>query len=260
MSEFTESKDDLQSSFSDLQQEYEAILSRLNSVTEERANLETEKASLEQSNQSKDAMIVGLNGQLAQAVAEINDQKRQVQTLQGDLRVAQRRLDDSEKVQHRLQNEGTNLMRSLDELRPKVVELTEDKVQLSDKLAHATHVLHERDVAIVTLETALEESKQEVEKIREEMRKKLSSLEQERTLAASSSSDRDKEFAELQRELDEALGSMRTLELDRQSLQQDNQSRKQEVEYLTDTTQSQMSEINRLQKELDEQRMAQVCL
>jgi myosin protein heavy chain len=220
--------------------------------------LETEKVSLEQSNRGKDGMIAGLNGQLVQAVAEINDQKRQVQTLQGDFRVAQRRLDDSEKIQQRLQNEGTNLMRSLDELREKVVDLTEDKVQLSDKLAHVTHALHDRDVTIATLETTLEEAKEETEKAQDGWRMKISKLEQEGTLAASSSSDRDKEFAELQKELEEALDSMRSLESERKSLQQQNQSRNQEIEYLTDTAQSQMSEMNRLQGELDEQKAAQV--
>lgn len=248
----------LQSQFSDLEKEHETVLTQLNSITEGRVTLETEKASLEQSSQSKDAMVAGLNGQLAQAVAEINDQKRQVQALQGDLRVAHRRLDDSEKAQKKLQAEGTNLMRSLDELRPKVVELTEDKVQLSDKVAHITHTLHDRDATIATLESTLEEARQETEKVQDEWRMKISKLEEEQTLAVSSSSDRDKAFAELQNELEEAFDSVRTLELERQSLRQLSESRQQEVEYLTNTTQSQMNEMDRLQGELAEQKAAQV--
>lgn len=256
-SEFTETKINLESQNSDLRAKHDSALKELTDVTKERDALMAHKTSLEQSGQDKDATIAGLHAQLASAGTEISSQKRQVQTLQNDLRAAQKRVDDSERTQQRLQSEGTNLMRSLDELRPKVIELTEDKVQLSEKLAHLEHALRDRDGVISSLETSLEEAKQERESFQTEWKTKLSKAEQEQSQAATSSSEMEQGFSELQKELDNALDSIRALETERQSLRQDAQARLKEVEQLSNNWRSQAAEITKLQYELNERRAAQ---
>jgi myosin protein heavy chain len=260
VSRSTEEKSKLEFQCSDLQEKHESTHQKLTKVTEERDNLIAQKPVLEQSVQGKDATIAGLHAQLAAAGTEISSQKRQVQTLQNDLRIAQKRVDDSERTQQRLQSEGTNLMRSLDELRPKVVELTEDKVQLSEKLAHLEHELRDRDNIISNLEAGLEEAKEETESSQIEWRARLSKAELERSQAATSSSEMEKGFSELQKELDDALDSIRALESERQSLRQETQSRFNEVEQLSTISRSQAAKITKLQYELNERRAAQVSI
>ncbi|KAJ3571571.1 hypothetical protein NP233_g3682 [Leucocoprinus birnbaumii] len=257
LSGFKETEAKLESQNSDLLKKQDSTLAELRKITEERDTLASQKASLEQASQGKDAAVAGLHAQLAAAGTEISNQKRQVQTLQNDLRSAQKRVDDSERTQQRLQSEGTNLMRSLDELRPKVVELTEDKVQLSEKLAHFEHELRDRDNVISNLETSLQEAKQEMENLQTEWKTKFSKSEQERSLAATSSSEMEQGFSELRMELDNALDSIRTLETERQSLRQDAQTRLKDLEQLSNASRSQAAEITKLQYELNERRAAQ---
>jgi myosin protein heavy chain len=241
-----------------MQKKYESTLEDLTSIMEQRDALVNEKATSEKTTQAQSTTITGLHAQLAAAGTEIGNQKRQIQNLQYDLRAAQKRADDSERTQRRLQNEGTNLMRSLDELRPKVVELTEDKVELSEQLARLEHALRDRDNIISNLEVNLGEVKLEKDSLRAEWMAKLSRAEQERSQTATSSSEMEKGFSELQREHENALDGICTLELERQSLRQEAQNRLQEVEQLMNNLRSQAAEITHLQYELNERRAAQV--
>ncbi|KAF9451367.1 hypothetical protein P691DRAFT_787200 [Macrolepiota fuliginosa MF-IS2] len=257
LSESIHSKSNLDSRFSELEKKHETTVGELATLIKERDILMTEKTSFDQLGQGKDVTIAGLNTQLSQAATEVNNQKRQVQTLQNDLRTAHRRVEDAEKTQQRLQNEGTNLMRSLDELRPKVVELTEDKVQLSEKVAHLEHALRDRDNVISNLETSLEDIRQESEKTQLEWRTKLSRAEKDWSEATASSSEIEKGFSELQKELEDAWDSIRTLETERQSLRQEVQAKLLDVEQLSNASHSQAAEVTRLQHELNERRADQ---
>lgn len=237
-----------------------SISKELSAVTEERDALMTEKVSLSQSGHGKDEAIAGLTAQLTQAAMEVDNQKRQVRILQTDHKTAQKRAEDAERAQQRLQTEGVNLMRSLDELRPKVVELTEDKVQLSEQVAHLEHALRDRDNAILNLETSLDNLQQETEKSREEWKAKFAKAEREQSAAAASSSGIEKGLSDLQLELENASNDIRALETERQSLRQEVKARLQETERLSNNSRSQAAEIAKLQDELNERRMAEVSV
>ena len=243
---------------SDLRKTQESTFQELTRITEEHNNLIDLKASLEKSGQDKDAMITVLHAQLASAGAEIGNQKTQIQALQNDLRIAQKRADASQRTQQQLQNEGTNLMRSLDELRTKVMELTEDKIHLSDNLSHQDHALRDQDSIIAKLETSLEEAKQETEVIRKEWKDKLSKAEQRWTQASVSSSEMEQRLSDIQKELDDVLNNTLALEAERQLLRQDAQARLREVEQLSNSLRSQAAEITKLRYELNERRVIQV--
>lgn len=258
LSEFADSNVKLELQISDLRKTQESTFQELTRITEERKNLIDLKASLETSGQDKDAMITVLHAQLASAGAEIGSQKTQIQALQNDLRTAQKRADASQRTQQQLQNEGTNLMRSLDELRTKVMELTEDKIQLSDNLAHQDHALRDRDTIIAKLETSLEEARQETEGVQKEWKDKLSKAEQGWTQASVSSSEMEQRLSDVQKELDDVLNNTLTLEAERQSLRQDAQARLREVEQLSNSSRSQAAEITKLRYELNESRAIQV--
>jgi len=203
-------------------------------------------------------MITVLHAQLGSAGAEIGSQKTQVHALQNDLRTAQKRADASQRTQQRLQNEGTNLMHSLDELRTKVMELTEDKIQLSGDLGRQDHALRDRDNIIAKLETSLAEAKQETEGVQKEWKDKFSKAEQGWTQASVSSSEMEQRLSDVQKELDNALNNTLVLEAERQSLRQDARAQLREVEQLSNSSRSQATEITKLQYELNEYRVIQV--
>lgn len=236
----------------------ESVLQQLTQIREERDNLIGLKTSLEKSGQDKDATITVLHAQLASAGAEISNQKTQVHTLQNDLRTAQKRADVSERTQQRLQTEGTNLMLSLDELRTKLVELTDDKIQLSENLAHQDRALRDQNSIIANLTTSLEEAKQETEGLRREWKDKLIKAEQKWSQAVTSSSEVEQRLSESQKELDNALNNTLVLEVERQSLRQDAQARLKEIEQLSNSSRSQAAEITKLRYELNERRAIQV--
>jgi len=256
LSELADSNVKLEFQISDLRKTQESTFQELTRITEERNNLIDLKDSLEKSGQDKDAMIAVLHAQLDSAGAEIGNQKTQIQALQNDLRTAQKRADASQRTQQQLQNEGTDLMRSLDELRIKVMELTEDKIQLSENLAHQNHALRDRDSIIAKLETSLEEAKQETEGIQKEWKDKLSKAKQGWTQA--SSSEMEQRLSDVQKELDNAWNNSLALEAERQLLRQDVQARLREVEQLSNSSRSQAAEITKLRYELSESRAIQV--
>ena len=65
---------------------------------------------------------------MTQAATELAANSKQLHNAQNKLNAqterATRRAEEAEKIQGNLQAEGTNLMRSLNEMRPKIVELT----------------------------------------------------------------------------------------------------------------------------------------
>ncbi|KAM6498603.1 hypothetical protein JOM56_006551 [Amanita muscaria] len=126
----------------DLQEKLSRTTQELVRVTSEKDTAFSEKSFLQTQVNNTEDSVQELRGMLEQASSEIAVQTRQLQTLQNELRVAIRRANEAEKVQKDLQLEGTMLMRSLDEMRPKIVELTSEKLNLTEKVESLQHSLH----------------------------------------------------------------------------------------------------------------------
>lgn len=185
---------------------------------------------------------------------------RQLQAAQNDLKAATRRADDAEKTQKDLQAEGSNLMRSLDEMRPKIVELTGVKLELTEAISSLELDLRNSRNAISELESTLKETtaqKAEVEKRSQEL---LDQREKERSLALTDSSELQKAYAELQEELDTATASLRDLEAERSRHHQETIRQLEEIERLNTSSRTKAGELSTLHQELDAIRNARVCL
>src|ERR1700722_17056680 len=158
-----ESETEWKSKFEALREDHSTTQARLTSLTSVHDALLREKSHLEPLVQTEQAKATEYREQLAQAALQLNDATRQLHIVQSDLRVATRRAEEAESAQIDLQTEGTTLMRSLDEVRTKVVELSGAKLELGEKVDALEHVLRARDSVIAQMEAAQEEARNERE-------------------------------------------------------------------------------------------------
>ncbi len=89
-----------------------------------------------------------MSKKLEQTSTELASTNRHTQALQQELKAANRRAEEAERTQRDLQSEGSTLMRSLEEMRPKIVELTSVKAELAEKIDSLQHTIRNRDAAI----------------------------------------------------------------------------------------------------------------
>ncbi|KAJ7150289.1 hypothetical protein C8R46DRAFT_500488 [Mycena filopes] len=148
-------------------------------------------------------------------------------------------------------------MRSLDEMRPKIVELTGVKLELGEKIDGLQHTLRSRDVTIGQLEADMDELRDQKEQADQRLQEVLSQREKDRSLAQASSGELQKAYADLREELDLSSDSIRSLEAERASHRQESVKRLEEIERLTATSNTQQDELSVLRQELEERRTDQ---
>ncbi|KAG6889145.1 hypothetical protein C0992_006294 [Termitomyces sp. T32_za158] len=247
----------LEAEVSQLQAELKETLERLESVVSEKSILAQEKANLENQDQTTQKAIGELQEKLVTAAATITSNSRQLQTTQNQLKSAIRRAEDAEKTQKDLQGEGTALMRALDEMRPKIVELTGEKLELTETISSLQLELRKNANTVSLLTENLKTVTEEKGQLAKQLEKRETQHEQERALVLSDSSDLQKAYDELRENLDEANVSLRNLEAERSSHYQEMDHRIEELEKLTLSSNVQAEEILALQKKLEIARRAQ---
>jgi chromosome segregation ATPase len=241
-----------------LQGVHTAILQKLASAVSEQDNLAAEKSEMQAQIGSSIKLVTELQGRLTQAVADLAANNRQLQHAQSELKSATRRAEDAEQTQKDLQAEGTNLMRSLDEMRSKFVELTGVKSEQAERIDGLEHSLRGRDTTIAELEATLDGVQDAKEHIEKQFQELFVQHEKERLLAQSDSSDLHKAYVELQNELDAATASLHNLEAERSNHHQEAVHRFEEMERLDASSQAQSEELFAVRKELNARRNAQV--
>ena len=245
---------------SQLDEQLLQMRSHITDLSTERDELSQVKIDLQQQVQKNESAVQELQDKLAQAASVVSTNTRQLQTTQTDLKNALRRADDAEKTQKSLQAEGTELMRSLEEMRPKIVELTDAKLDLAEKVESLGHNLRNRDSAIAQLESDLDESRDKYEQLEQVWKNKLALQEKRQLEAQGSSADLQKAYNELQEELDSALISLRNLEAQRTNQHQEASRRLEEHSRLSSLSHAQGQELDALRQELEARQKAHVCL
>ncbi|GLB35724.1 putative biological adhesion [Lyophyllum shimeji] len=248
---------ELETKFSELQGVHKGILEQLAIATAAKDALTQEKSEIQSEVDSMRSSVSDLQDKLVQATATIASNSRQLQTLQSQLKAATRRAEDAEQTQKDLQLEGTNLMRSLDEMRPKIVELTGAKLELTETVSYLELDLRNARDRISHLESKLKEAARETEELQTRLQEMSTQHEKERALLASDSSELQKTFTQLQEELDTAHASLRNLETERASHHQETARRLEDIERLTSLSRANAEEIAALRQELDSVRDAQ---
>lgn len=249
-----EKESDLEQRNATLHEECARTMQELAEVTSERDSLVSEKFSLELQVEKTEHSTQELQGMLDNASSELAVYARQLQKLHGDLRIATRRADEAEKIQKDLQLEGTNLMRSLDEMRPKIVELTSEKLNLTEEVERLQHALRDREGTISELTSSLDDARSEIEKMDDQWQQKW----KEQAQKVVASSEMQAAHTALQDQLDDALQSLRNLESQRASQRQELVRKSSEVEKLNSTITGQSEELSALKKESEDQRVSEV--
>ncbi|KAH9982746.1 hypothetical protein BGW80DRAFT_1264805 [Lactifluus volemus] len=230
----------LETKVSELEGRHATAQKQLTSLTSELQSLRLEKSSLRSQVDDHFGTIAGLRKAAAQSISNEEELNRQLHQTQGELRNAIRRAEEAERIQHELQTEGSTLMRCLDEMRPKIVELTNAKLELSEKTNILEQAVRDRDGVIVQLETSLQAAQDQNESLNTKL------------LDAESAREKDLSTAqETQDELQRAHASIRELEVERAGRRQ---LASKQVEDLDQPE----GEIASLQQELEERKLADV--
>ncbi|KAF8240740.1 hypothetical protein L208DRAFT_1230455 [Tricholoma matsutake] len=242
---------------SELQGVHATVLKQLAATVSEKDTLVIKNSEIQAQTASAIKLVTELQGKLAQAAADLAANNRQLYNAQNELKSAVRRAEDAEQTQKDLQAEGTNLMRSLDEMRSKFVELTGVRSEQGERIDSLEHAIRARETAIVQLEATLEEVRDQKEQAEKRSQEIVAQLEKDRMLAQSDSSELHKAFVELQNELDVATASLHNLEAQQSSHHQEAARRFEEIEHLNASSQAQSEELSALRRELNARRDAQ---
>ncbi|KAG6911341.1 hypothetical protein DXG01_001012 [Tephrocybe rancida] len=242
---------EFEAQLSQVQALYAETLEKLATVSSEKAALAEAKADVEDRGQSTEKMLSELQEKLVAAASTIATNSRQLQTVQNQLKATTRRAEDAEKTQKALQGEGTNLMRALDEMRPKIVELTGVKLELTETISSLDRELRNSADTVSHLTNNLKTMAEEKEELVKQLEEHAAQRLKERELAVSDSSDFQKAYTELQESFDVANASVRNFEAERSRHHQETARRIEELETLTVTSLTQAEEIFALRAEVE---------
>lgn len=203
-----------------LEEQHLSLQERIHSANQNRDALLEERASLQSQVNFNQSAIKQLQQKLGEVASELSSSDRALQNAHSDLRVANRRAEEAERTQKDLQTEGTRLMQSLDEMRPKFVELTSTKMDLMERIDKLEHEKNSRDTFISKLENALSEAMEREAEAAQGHKEADSLHEKDKSSLQQSIIELQQGYAELQAELESSQAAVLGLEGDRTQLRQ----------------------------------------
>lgn len=251
-----ESAQTLENRVAELEEAHASVQVQLASVTSEKDALEQAKLAASTSADDAQKTLIELQGKLTQAATELAANSKQLHNVQNELKRTTRRAEEAEKIQGDLQAEGTNLMRSLNEMRPKIVELTNIRVELVEKIDELEGVIRKKEDTVSQLEASLDEAKEreslsaKARQKQEVARKKDESSSQQNLLHMQIA------YGELEAEIAALKASLKDREAEREGYHQLALRRLEEVDRLTFSVQAQTELLNTAERELEERRAA----
>lgn len=181
---------------------------------------------------------------------------RSLQTAQAEARAASRRADEAERTQGELQAESARLLTALEEVRPRVVELQDARMALTEKVNALEARVRERDAVIASLEADTHEAHARAEAAEEQLREAQALQERERAQAQDTTDELQRGYAELQTELEEARSAVRDLEVERASNRQLVSRQAAEIDSWSSERRALRDELSAVRREADEAKLA----
>lgn len=203
-----------------LEEQHVSLQECIHSANQERDALLEERAALQSQVNFNQSAIKQLQQKLGEVASELSSSDRALQNAHSDLRVAHRRAEEAERTQKDLQTEGTRLMQSLDEMRPKFVELTSTKMDLMERIDKLEHEKNSRDTFISKLENALGEAMEREAQAAQVHKEAHLSHEKDKVSLQQSITELQQGYSELQAELESSRAAVLSLEGDRTQLRQ----------------------------------------
>ncbi|KAG2739903.1 hypothetical protein P692DRAFT_20956694 [Suillus brevipes Sb2] len=206
---------------SSLKEQHSSHQERIHSANQDRDVLLEERASLQSQVNFNQSAVKQLQQKLGEVASELSSSDRAPQNAHSDLRAANRRAEEAERTQRDLRAEGTRLMQSLGEMRPKFVELTSTKMDLMERIDKLEHEKNSRDTFISKLENALSEAMEREAEAAQVHKQADSSQEKDKVSLQQSIIELQQGYAELQAELESSqAAAVLNLEGDRTQLRQ----------------------------------------
>ncbi|KAH8997440.1 hypothetical protein EDB92DRAFT_1933415 [Lactarius akahatsu] len=250
LKERTASSESLAAKVSDLEGRHVFAQKQLTSVTAEHQTLRLERTSLQSQLDEHLGSIAGLRKAASQSATNQEALNRQLRSSQADLRNAIRRAEEAERTHQDLQNE--------DEMRPKIVELTNAKLELSEKNNLLEQAVRDRDGVIAQLESSLQAAQDQNESLASKLLDSETARERDRSLMQETQDELQRGYAQIETELSDALASIRELEVERAGQRQLANQRVDELDRMSSNSHSLKVEIASLHQELEERKLAEV--
>lgn len=249
------SEDQLRGQVGALKHELQSSMGKINELSSHLEELRSRDYASQKEIETYQVRISDFDSALSTLKAELVSINHQHDLTLADFKSATHRAEDAEAIQRNLQEEAAGLMRSLDEMRPKIVELTGAKLDLTEKVDNLSDLLSQRDNTLLEMESRAEAAKSFAEaSLRDyeqlERRTKTNNQASDAVL-----SDLQRAYDELKFQLDDALANAKEIDLDRGKQRQIAARLQQEVQTLSSSGSGREEDLFRLQAELDE-RMA----
>ena len=252
----TDSAQTLETKYTGLEKAHSSVQAQLASLTSEKETLERAKVAATTRADGSQKTLVELQMKLNQAATEIAANSKQLHNVQNELKRATRRAEEAEKIQTDLQTDGTNLMRSVSEMRPRIVELTNIRAELVEKVDELEGIIRKKEDTISQLEASLDEANERESRSaktrqKEELARKKDELSSQQNLLLM-----QKAYAEREAEIGVLNASLKDREAERESYHQLALRRLEEVDRLTFSLQAQTELLSTAERELEERRAA----
>jgi len=246
----------LETKYAELEKAHSSVQAQLVSATSEKEALEQAKVAATAHADATQKTLTELQEKLTQAATELAANSKQFHNVQNELKRTTRRAEEAEKIQSDLQSDGTNLMRSLGEMRPKIVELTNIRLELVERIDELEGIIRKKEDAISQLEASLDEAKERESRSAKSRQKEELARKKDESSSQQNLLHMQKAYAELEASVEALKASLKDREAEREGYHQLALRRLEEVDRLTFSVQAQTELLNTAERELEERRAA----
>ena len=159
-------------------------------------------------------------------------QEKKIKTLQAELAAANRHAEEAEHAHKGLQNENVGLMASLNEMRPRVMALTEEKLSLTEHIEKLEESRYALEATVSNLEVAAEEARARYEALEAEKLAIEARRDGDQNGMAQEIDRHQQALSQVEEELQSALRSVKELESERASHRQAVERYQEEMDRL----------------------------
>lgn len=248
--------EDVRSRLEKAEAESRSLRDEITEVTLERDRVMALQQSTISQLHSSQSSVSDLENKLSHVTSDLTAVSRQLEDSRVELNSLLRRAEEAEKAQKDLQEESSGLMNSLNEMRPKIIELTSVKLELTERIEQLNNLISQRDSTIAELEADLEASQNILEDTRRQLSEKEVELGKEKEAAEQDLVNLQKALSDVQKQLEDALFNVREIDTDRGKQRQTAVKLQEELRLLLSTQEHQQEELNAARVQLEEREQA----
>jgi chromosome segregation ATPase len=223
----------------------------------ERGAFAEENTALQSHLDEAERALSEIQQRLSGTASEIGGYKAQLQAAQMELRQALRRAEESETLQKELQGESARLVKSLEEERPRIAELSNHKAELMERLDGLQLTLRARDGVIAELEGKIDELQDGHEMSTQERKEEVARREKERATALHDLHALQKAYEDMQKEHESARTTLVSLQQERAADLQAITRHQEELARIKASLRHRDEQLQGARLELEERRRAE---